>query len=604
MLEKAVTAGTLPAIRDRLPAEPAVVDLKKQGKSMGLHGGELRILMGKPKDVRLMMVYGYARLVAYDENYELYPDLLQQIDIVDDREFTLHLRKGHRWSDGHPFTAEDFRYYWEDVANNETLSPGGPRPEMLPLSQAPVFEVVDDHTVRYTWPRPNPAFLPAIAGAAPLLIYRPAHYLKKFHPRYANPEKLREQARAQRFQNWAALHDSKDRQYRFDNPELPTLQPWFNTTKPPSEQFIFERNPYYHRVDPEGRQLPYIDRVIMRLGSTKIIPAKTGSGGSDLQGRYLRFDDYPFLKAGEKRNDYVARLWGTAKGSQVALYPNLNASDPVWRAVLNDRRFRHALSLAINRHQINQVVYFGLAHQSGNTVLPESPLFKKDYAQAWSQHNPYIANQLLDAMGLTKRDDEGIRLLPDGRPIHIIIDTAGESTEQTDVLELIRGTWAEIGVKLFSRPSQREVFRKRVFSGQSIMSIWPGINNGLATAETDPEEFTPSSQQQLQWPKWGRFIQSNGTKGDRALLAPARELVRLNSLWRFTTDRAEKTKIWHQILEIHSAETFSIGIVNKTLQPVVLHRQLRNVPEKGVYNWDPGAYFGIYKPDTFWYAAK
>jgi peptide/nickel transport system substrate-binding protein len=603
-LGHSVAAGDLPPVRERVPETPSIVTLNGTGQSPGRYGGDLRLLMGKPKDVRMMMVYGYARLVAYDTRLEIVPDILERLDVREGREFTLRLRKGHRWSDGQPFTAEDFRYYWEDVAGNAELSPFGLTKVLLIDGMPPRFEVLDKTTVRYTWSRPNPYFVPALAAAAPLFIYRPAHYLKRFHVRYADPATLRRQVRKAGMRNWAGLHDSKDRQYRSDNPRLPTLQPWVNMTRPPSERFIFTRNPYYYRIDTAGRQLPYIDRVIITLGSNKMIPAKTGAGDADLQARYLRFDNYTFLKEGEKRNGFTVRLWRTAKGAQKALYPNLNAADPVWRAVLRDVRFRRALSLAINRHEINQVVYFGLARESANTVLPESPLYREQYQTAWSQFDVERANALLDDMGLTKRTSDGIRLLPDGRPLNIIVDTAGESTEETDILELIHDSWLKAGIKLYSKPAQREVFRKRIFAGQTVMSVWAGLANGLPAPDMSPEELAPTAKYQLHWPKWGQYAETGGRAGEPPDMAPARELVRLNTAWRGATSGAERERIWRRILDIHAEQVFTIGIVNGTLQPVVINNRLRNVPAEGIYAWNPGAYFGIYKPDTFWFARK
>ena len=402
--------------------------------------------------------------------------------------------------------------------------------------------------------------------------------------------------------NWTSLHHSKDRQYRSDNPDLPTLQPWMLTTPPPTERFVFKRNPYYHRVDAKGRQLPYIDEVVMQIAANKIIPAKTGSGESDLQARYLRFDHYTFLKESEKHNDFSVRLWRTVTGAQLALYPNLNVEDPVWKKLLRDARFRRALSLAIDRHEINQVVYFGLARESNNTILPKSPLFHESYRRTSAAYDPSRADALLDAAGLDRRDEDGIRLLPDGRLLEIVVETAGESTEESDVLELISGSWRGVGIKLFTRPSQREVFRKRIFSGQTVMSVWTGISNGVPTAIMSPEEFTPSNQHQLQWPKWGQYVETNGRTGEPADVPAAQELMRLNEAWRRAAEPAEQRRIWHRILEIHADQVFTIGIVNGTLQPVVVNNRLRNVPTEGIYNWDPGAYFGMYKPDTFWFA--
>ncbi len=604
LLAEAVQAKQLPPMHERVPKKPLVVNFDGAKRLPGKHGGDLRMLMAKDRDIRMMVVYGYARLVGYDEGLEFVPDIVERYENVGDREFTFHLRPGHRWSDGKPFTSEDFRYFWEDVLNNKMLSPIGLPQALLVNGKGPKVSFPDALTVRYAWDEPNPLFLPALAAPSPLFIYRPAHYLKQFHPRYIGEEKAKEQAAAFKARNWAGLHNKKDEQYRFDNPDLPTLEPWINTTPLPTTRFVLVRNPYFHRVDQAGRQLPYIDRVIINLSDEKLVPAKTGAGESDLQARYLRFDDYTFLKQGEKRNDYKVRLWKTVKGSQIALYPNLNAADPVWRDLLRDVRFRRALSLAIDRHEINEVIYFGLVQPSNNTVLPQSPLFEKRFRDAWTKFDIQQANLLLDRIGLTKRDKRGIRLMPDGRPLEIVVDTAGESTEETDVLELIRDSWRKIGVALFTRPSQREVFRQRIFSGQSIMSTWSGLNNGIPTADMSPEELAPLKQDQLEWPQWGNHVESKGKGGEAPALPEARELLALFEAWRRAETNTERDRIWRRMLEIHAEQQFTIGTVTGNLQPVVVSGVLRNVPAEGLYNWDPGAYFGMYRPDTFWFDVR
>jgi peptide/nickel transport system substrate-binding protein len=556
------------------------------------------MLIGRSRDVRMLVVYGYARLVGYDPKFNIVPDILESIDVKDDRIFTMKLRKGHRWSDGQPFTSEDFRYYWEDVANNKELSPTGPPSDLLVDGEAPKVEYPDKQTVRYSWSRPNPDFLPRMAGASPLFIFRPAHYLKQFHRKY-NKKVESEGGGGKR--GWAAVHNREDNMYQFDNPKLPTLQPWINTTKPPADRFVAVRNPYFHRVDAAGLQLPYIDRIVLQVAEGKLIPAKTGAGESDLQARDLQFNNYTFLRKGEKTNNYRTLLWKTARGAHLALFPNLNVADPVWRALVRDARFRHALSLAIDRGQVNQVMYFGLAAESNDTVVAESPLYKKEYQTRWAQYDKKAADKLLDELNL-KRGADGVRKLPDGRPMEIIVETAGESTEQTDVLEMIRETWREVGIKLFPKPSQREVLRNRVFSGEALMSVWSGIENGIATADVSPEELAPTSQQQLQWPKFGQFYETGGKAGEAPDMPEVAELLKLNNAWRGAAARDERAKIWHRMLQIHADQQFVIGVVNGVSQPVVVRNTLRNVPEKGIYNWDPGAFFGIYRPETFWIA--
>jgi peptide/nickel transport system substrate-binding protein len=592
---KQVASGTLPPITARIPIEPALAELE----TIGRPGGEVRMLMSSPKDTRMMSVYGYARLVAYTAALAIVPDILEKVDVEDGKVFTLHLRPGHKWSDGQPFTAEDFRYWFEDTAENPKLSPAGLPMALLPDGERPKFEVIDLQTVRYSWSHSNPLFLPALAAAEPLYIYCPAHYLKQFNPEYADKEKLAALVKDAGVHDWAALHTKLGQMYHNLNPKLPTLEPWVLRTKLPAERIVFERNPFYYRVDGAGHQLPYLDRIVFTLADSRIIAAKTGAGESDLQARYLNFSDYTFLKAGETENGYKVRLWRTGPGSELALYPNLNVTDPEWRALVRDLRFRRALSLAINRHEINQVIYFGLAIEGQNTVLPQSPLYRPANTSAWASFNLERANELLDEIGLKRSGDQ--RMLPDGRPCDIVVEYSGESSEKSDVLELIRDSWRHLGIRLFSRPMQLTLFRERVYSGQTLMSLDKGVDNGLATPDMSPWEFVPTTQAQLEWPRWGQYIETKGQAGEAPDMPVAKNLGKLYQSWLDAGDDDTRDRVWHQILQLWADQVFSIGTVAGVQQPVVVSDRLRNVPDEGMYNWDPGAQFGIYKPDGFWF---
>jgi peptide/nickel transport system substrate-binding protein len=580
------------------PVEPSVATMDEIGR----HGGDLRVLAASAQDTRLLVVYGYARLVGYDRDLNLVPDILREVEVEDGRIFTLRLREGHRWSDGTPFTTEDFLYYWEDVANNEQLSPFGPPWELLVEDEAPKVEILDPLTIRYSWPWPNPHFLPALAGARPLFIYRPAHYLSQFHEDYADPAELARKVEADQARDWAQLHGRRDRMYRFDNPDLPTLQPWVLRTRPPAERFVAERNPYFHRVDAEGQQLPYIDRVILNVVDGKLIPVKTGAGETDLQARGLVFSDYTFLKSSEKHSGLDTRLWRSGRGAHLALYPNLNATDPVWRELFRDVRFRRALSLGVNRDDINQTFYFGLGLTGNDSILPESPLYKPEYRYAWATYDPPEANRLLDEIGLTKRDSSGLRLLPDGRPMELIIELADQSTEQSDVLALLEEAWLKLGIKIYSKPLQREVLRNRVFAGATLMTMWFGLENGIPSPEMSPWEFAPTSQQQYQWPKWGQYFETQGEAGEAPDLPVAKELLDLYEQWRQVASIEEQKRIWQEMLAINADQVFSIGVIAGVPQPVAVRDGLRNVPEEAIFNWEPGAQLGMHRPDTFWFA--
>ncbi|MEM6903481.1 MAG: ABC transporter substrate-binding protein, partial [Pseudomonadota bacterium] len=221
-----VAAGLLPPVSERIPTTPHVTDPAAIDRQPGRSGGRLTMLMARDKDVRQMVVYGYARLVCYNTDFELAPDLLERVEVEENRVFTFHLRPGHRWSDGAPFTAEDFRFYWEDVALNEAISPSGPPDALRVDGVLPSFEILDPTTVRYTWPSPNPMLLHELAAASPLYLYMPAHYLKMFHGDYAEPGALQQRVQEAGKRSWAALFNSVSKAYKNENPALPVLQPW------------------------------------------------------------------------------------------------------------------------------------------------------------------------------------------------------------------------------------------------------------------------------------------------------------------------------------------------------------------------------------------
>ena len=596
-----VESGVLPPVGARLPQTPLIVDLAQSGREPGRAGGTLRTMVSRSKDIRQIVVYGYARLIGYDRNYELQPDILLDFENDGDRKFTFHLRPGHRWSDGHPFTSADFDYYWNHIVLNEQLTPGGPSELLLAGGKPPRVSFPDPLTVIYEWDSPNPQFPRALAQANPPFLYRPAHYLREYHAAFADPADLKAKMREKRVRSWAALHNRLDNMYKFDNPSLPTLQPWMSASAQAGSRALFVRNPFYHRMDSNGVQLPYIDVVEMSIVAGGLIAAKTNAGESDLQARGLSFRDISILKKGEADGaPYRTYLWANGAASQIAIYPNLNFNDPVWREVLRDMRVRRALSLAIDRRMINRALYFGLATEGGMAVLPQSPLFDPGNTAAWASYDPGRANRLLDAAGLSQRGANGIRLLPDGRPMELVIETAGERQEVENALQIITDTWQDVGVKLVMRPLDRDILRNRVYTGVTMASVWFGWDNGIPTADTPPDYLAPQHQDFLAWPKWGQYYQTHGSAGTPPDMAPAQRLMTLAEDWEQATDRAARTDIWREMLSIHADQVFAIGVLSQAPQPVVVADRLRNVPETAVWAWDPGAHFGVYRPDEFW----
>ena len=595
------TETPLPPIEERLPKTPRVLNLAERGLKPGRYGGSMRMLIGGQRDIRFMPINCYARLVGYNSDLKLEADILEAYEVENDRIFTFRLREGHKWSDGSPFTADDFRYVWDDVFHEKKLAKGGPPAGLMINGKPPRFEVIDARTVRYSWDDPNPDFLADQASPSPIRLMFPAAYMKQFHMRYQTKELLAQHIARERVDDWAALHQKMSRVVRPENPNLPTLDAWRNRTAPPAERFVFERNPYYYRVDENGLQLPYIDKVMLDVSSADLIAAKTGTGESDLQVTNLDFADYTFLKNAEQRYPLKVDLWKRTQGSRMALFPNLNCKDEGWRNLFRDVRFRRAMSLAINRGEINKAVFYGLATESANSILPDSPLFKPEYQKAWAAFDPDQANRLLDEIGLAMDDSEGMRRLPDGRLAKIIIEITGESTFETDALELIGDQLLQVGIKIYPHVAQRELLRRRVKGGDAIMSVGGGLDNGVPTADMAPKELAPTSDDQLQWSIWGLHALSGGSDGKAPDLPEAKALLDLYSEWRKAEGFDQRTDVWHKMLALFTDQVFTIGIVNATLQPVVQSSKLQNVPSKALYGFDPTSYLGVYLPDAFWY---
>jgi peptide/nickel transport system substrate-binding protein len=596
-----VTGGQLPAVAERLPKTPIVVDPAAGGGQVGQYGGQIVTLVPRARDIRYISTYAYTRLVGYDRKLMLQPDILERADVEGERVFTFTMREGHRWSDGHPFTAEDFRYFWEDVAQSKDLSPAGVPEFMLVDGKPPKFELLNERTVRYTWEKPNPRFLPQLAGARDPYIYRASHYLKRYHAKYADKAALDEEAKKQKLKSWAALHNRLDDMNEQSNPALPTLQAWRVTNAAPANRFVFERNPFYHRVDTAGQQLPYVDRIVMDVAASGLLAAKANAGETDLLFRGLSMSDVPILKEGERAKGYKTLLWANARGTELALYPNLNAADPVWRALNRDVRFRRALSLAIDRKTLNKALLFGLGTEGNNTVMQESPLFSPELRTANATYDPKRASQLLDEIGLTQRNGAGMRLLPDGRELEIIVETDGESGLVVDGLTLITEFWREVGIRLFVKPQDRTVLRNRSFAGLTVMVAAQGLDNAIPTSIMPPTELAPMRQDNYAWPKWGQYVETKAKNGEAVDMPEAKRLLDLYAAWMTTGDKAAQEQAWREMLKNHAENQWIIGTIAGSLQPIVMKHGLRNLPAKGLYSWEPTAMIGIYRADEiFW----
>jgi peptide/nickel transport system substrate-binding protein len=355
-------------------------------------------------------------------------------------------------------------------------------------------------------------------------------------------------------------------------------------------------------VDTEGRQLPYVDRWLIDLATASLFAPKANAGEVDLLARGLRMSDAATLKEGEKHDGYRTLLWPIARGSSFALYPNLNTTDPIWRALNRDRRYRVALSLAIDRHIINNAMMFGLGLEGNNTVMPESALYDESNRTTNATFRPDLANSLLNDIGLKRRRGKGVRLLPDGRQAEIVVEVAGDSLDTIDVLQLITEFWRDVGLRLFIKPQEPGVLRSRSYGGRTVMVAAPGLDNAIPTASMPPYALAPALSENYAWPLWGEYEETRGRRGEAVNMPEAKQLLDLYRQWLATNDEAAQTRVWKEMLAINAKQMFSIGTVTGELQPVVVSNRLRNVPEKVPFAFEPTAYFGVYRMEEFFFS--
>ena len=597
-LAELVKAGKLPPVDERLPENPFVVT---PVDGIGKYGGELTMLIAPASDTKLSRVYGGSRMVSWDITLtQLLPDMCEKFEINEGRDFVFYFRKGLKWSDGTPFTTEDCRYYWEDMANNVEISPNGVPSWLMSGGEAPTVEISDAYTIRFTWPKVNKVFMDNLSGSMGYDFWKPAHYMKQFHVKYADKAALDKAVKDGGHQDWMALHGANDRYYNQDIPDYPTFMPWVPTFKPPQEKYTFVRNPYFYKVDTEGNQLPYLDNLVFITTDVKLIPLKCTTGDADVQQRSLSFSDITLLKDNEKQGNYETRLWSSDWATAMRILPNYCAQDKVMADLFLDKRFRIALSLGIDRAEMNDVAYLGYGVPQQIELLPGVPGYNEAWAQAYAKYDPTEANRLLDEMGLTQRDAEGYRLRPDGKTLDLLIDDAGENPVYVDLIELLTSTYKGIGIKVLYKFSDRTTYRARMSSGEATMGLW-GSELGLTYATGG---VIASG---LFWTEgnndgnncWGIWHATKGTDGVEppASFKKAQELV---EQWKLTPEGPESDKIRDEIRAINAEEVYQIGTVGGAPSPIVVKNTMRNIPKEGFALWSRGGYVYWTMPCQWW----
>jgi peptide/nickel transport system substrate-binding protein len=576
VLDAEVQARNILPLEERLPAQPLVIIPPQQ---IGPYGGTWTRFGNGPQDVGILDDrLAYEGLVRWDPmGRTVLPNLAIRWEIEDEgRRYRFHLRRGVRWSDGHAFTTKDIMFWYHRFLLNTDLTPIISN-DFKSKSGVMLAKALDAYTIEFTFEDVKGLFLQKLAaGRSQEMCAYPAHHLKQFHVDFVPEQKLQEMAIAKGFDLWSKLF--KD-EWEWRSTTTPRLWPWLMAEPPPSRPIRLRRNPYYWKVDPEGNQLPYIDGMTFEIFDKETINFKAINGEIGMQSRHLEFSNYSLFLEHQKKGGYRVLRWIDGSSGPTCLMPNLNHRDPQVRALTENRRFRIALSHAIDRDAINEIGYFGIGKPRQVSPPESSEYYWEQYSQAYIEYDPEKANQLLDSIGLTTRNSDGVRLLPDGRPLSLYIETTNQNSRE---LEIVASNWRDVGIQAEIKELARQLWTERKRALTFDVAVWGGAAGQIPTL--DPRWFVPIDTNNWNAPAYGRWYMTQGKAGER----PPPKLQEAMDLWsqiERTVNRDEHKRLFRLLLELNYENLWTIGMVGARPSIVVVDNRFRNVPEVAVSAW-------------------
>ena len=576
----------LPPVAERLPAEPLVV---APNHEIGRYGGKFRGLSNATEaGTSDVLSLRHVNLVRYSDDLQtVVPNIAKGWKWNDDyTELTFYLRKGHKWSDGAPFTSADVAFWYNDLILNKDIFPSTPGLWLYDGKPAKLV-VIDETTFKFVLPAPGPGLLNRFAVSY-IQPFQPKHFLAQFHIKY-NP-KANELAKKRGFKTWTDLltvyygrSDWKDVPSALlkgiGDRVAPTLESHILVAENTKGRRLVA-NPYFHMVDTAGNQLPYINQIDeLYIPDKEVRNLKIVNGKVDYKEQNLFLADFPLYKENEKKGHYHVYL-APALGESTFYTFNTTDEDPVLRKIFNDVRFRRAMSLAINRKEINELVYFGQAEPMQET--PAEPgtvafLTKKDLTN-YIDYDPAKARALLDEMGLKDSNGDGVRERPDGKPLILQMLYANQGGP-VKTHELVRGYWGDVGVKVTLREVSTDEYRAAGQANKLSIASWRDNDRAAPFISQDTLIFVPPFGDEWQngtgylWATWKKTGGKEGIEppDDVKRLWPLAEKFR-----QVLLGTKESNRIGREIVDIHARNLWKIGIVGHIKSPVVASDRLGN----------------------------
>ena len=590
-LAELVKAGKLPPVRERIGQDPLVV---KPLREIGKYGGTWRRGFTGPFDTS----NGHRaaqndKLLYWDyTGTKIVPNIARAWEVSPDgRTITISLRRGMKWSDGHPFTADDFVFWFEEVYSNKDLVPT-PLSVMTINGKPITVKKVDASTVQFLAPDPYYALPTVLAsvwgighharfGRSALGGFAPAHYLKQFHPKFASKDDIAKKLVDLKYETWALMFKNVNDACR--NPDLPVVTAWKTVSPINTPTWMLERNPYSIWVDTDGNQLPYIDRIRMTLGENlEVINLRAIAGEYDSQARHIDISKLPVLLENQQKGNYRVHLDPSDQGADVGLFCNQSFDkDPEIAKWLSTRDFRIALSHGIDRTQINETFVLGLGQVASAAPGDRTPYFPgPEYKRLHVGYDVKKANEMLDVLGLTKKDSEGYRLRADGGGrLRLALTTYLGFLPFTQIAEMIAEQWKKIGIRGEVQELERGLATSRMFANEH--QIYFETQWGADNMYGHQPLLFPSQTEHPLGPLYGTWYSSAGKQGKE----PPARMRELMATYRrsFSVPDQERTRLAKEVWKIALDELWLIPVVSNSpaSQGVrVIKNTMGNVPER------------------------
>lgn len=578
-------AGELPPVEERLPVNPRVHTCYE---SIGEYSDTMTFISTTPDagyDVKMPL---YTAPFGETNDNKMFPNQAESLEVSEDyRTFTINMRKGLKWSDGVPYTTEDVKFWYEDDLLNTDINPTPSRWWEM-AGEPPELEIVDDYSFKLIYPEPaRPMRNKMLYWAGMYWNFAngtPAHFLKQYHIKY-NPD-VEKEAIEKGYDDWVAYYGALKTFQDITSKGVPATTPYLVENKTGSH-IVFVRNPYYWGVDKEGNQLPYFDRVRSLFAEDlEMVDMKIVAGEVDFCQGKTRAESMPIYKKNAEKGNYFAHEYQNTSGKGGIDF-NRTPEDLAKRKIFEDPRWSKAMSYAIDREEIKEIVYMGTGTVRQAAPNPECTFFKKEWEEAYVEYNPEKANEILDELGLDERDSDGYRLRPDGKRLTINM----EHTGQGDIVPLFAKYFENVGVKSTYKEITGELRDERSFANKLDCTIGgPGRCTEVRLylphiADLLPDWVSRGHQGANEWYRW------HLTKGESGIEPPKewQQLFKDVEAWLSCTTDEEYIRLAHKIFDfLILDQLYFIGTVFYTLWPVIAKRDMGNIPETGWAGDDVG----------------